>query len=330
MARRRELGATASTKLSRVRVVKDNRGRKAAKLLRDGHAQVQTVTYSFSGGYRWASVRLRLLPSHVTRSDRRHPVVPRDASVGVDAGLGKHFATLNTPVDGLTDLVGHIAASRHLRRALADLADAQRWLKRTTPGSVRHRKALARVQKLHGRTVGRRDTWQQQLAIALTEHAAVVVVEDLNLRGLARRSTAYRFGLSVADAGYAQFVETLTRQSAKRSCTVVKAPRFYPSSKTCSDCGAVKTKLSLSERTYVCTTCNLVLDRDVNAARNLAALGQRTLLAAAQHDPAHDGVSDAGGASSRQTPPARGAAAFATGPARRVKQRVPDAVYAVA
>jgi putative transposase len=155
----------------------------------------------------------------------------------------------------------------------------------------------------------------------------VVVLEDLNLRGMARRSASYRFGLSVADAGFGQFVETLTRQATKRSCTVMAASRFYPSSKTCSACGAVKTKLPLSERTYHCTTCDLVLDRDVNAARNLAALGQRELLVAS----AHDGVSDAGEASSRQTPPTRGAAAFGTATARPrpVKRRVPDPVYAV-
>jgi putative transposase len=50
------------------------------------------------------------------------------------------------------------------------------------------------------------------------------------------------------------------------------AGRFYPSSKTCSGCGAVKAKLTLSERTYVCTACGLMTDRDVNAARNLLAL----------------------------------------------------------
>ena len=53
---------------------------------------------------------------------------------------------------------------------------------------------------------------------------------------------------------------------------LVVADRWYPSSKTCSGCGTVKAKLALSERTYTCTTCGLVLDRDVNAARNLAAL----------------------------------------------------------
>ena len=57
------------------------------------------------------------------------------------------------------------------------------------------------------------------------------------------------------------------------------ADRWYPSSKTCSACGTVKTKLALSERTYRCQSCGLVLDRDLNAARNLAALAAETATA---------------------------------------------------
>ena len=53
---------------------------------------------------------------------------------------------------------------------------------------------------------------------------------------------------------------------------LVIADRFYPSSKTCSGCGAVKAKLALSERTYGCDACGLVMDRDLNAARNLLEL----------------------------------------------------------
>ena len=164
-----------------------------------------------------------------------------------------------------------------LRRALKDLAVAQRAFKRTIPGSRRHAKALARVQKLHGRVAARRETWQQHLAIALTEHAQAVGVETLNLRGMARKTKGFRFSRSVGDNGFGLFVELLTRQAAKRGCAVVKADRFYPSSKTCSDCSAVKTKLPLSEREYTCTACGLRLDRDVNAARNLAALARTEL-----------------------------------------------------
>jgi len=144
---------------------------------------------------------------------------------------------LAKPLSGVTDEVGHLDAPLFLRRALSDLAVAQRAYKRTTPGSARHAKALARVQQLHGRVAARRETWQQHLAITLTEHASVIGVETLSLRGMARRTRGFRFGRSVADNGFGLFVELLTRQAAKRGAAVVKADRFYPSSKTCSDCG---------------------------------------------------------------------------------------------
>jgi transposase len=149
----------------------------------------------------------------------------------------------------------------------------------------------------------------------------------LNLRGMARRKKGYRFGKSVADAGFAQFLQILARQALKRDSVVVPAPKFYPSSKMCSGCGAVKTKLSLSERVYSCSSCGLVIDRHVNAARNLAAYVARALGLVPQQ---YDGVSDAGEASSRQTPPPRGAAAYTTDGVRRVKRRVPESQYATA
>jgi len=271
-AKRRELGGGVG-RLGAVRVVKDNCGRRAAKLIRDGRGQVQDVTYSFSGGHWWASLRMRVPPVAVTQPTR-HRTQTRDASVGVDAGMGRHFATLDAPILGVSDAFGHIDAPMFLRRALMDLALAARTLALTEAGSRRHAKALVRVQRLHGRVAARRATWQQHLAIALTEHAHLVGVETLSLKGMARRKKGYRFGRSIGDNGYGLFVQDLTRQAAKRGSAVVKAGRFYPSSKTCSDCGAVKTKLPLSEREYTCTTCGLSLDRDVNAARNLAALAR--------------------------------------------------------
>ncbi len=326
-ATRRELGSAAVTALASVPVVKDNRGRRAAKLITGGRGQVQEVTFSFSGGYWWASLRMRVLPAAKTQPTR-HPDQSRAAAMGVDAGMGRHFATLAKPLSGVTDEVGHLDAPLFLRRALSDLAVAQRAYKRTTPGSARHAKALARVQQLHGRVAARRETWQQHLAITLTEHASVIGVETLSLRGMARRTRGFRFGRSVADNGFGLFVELLTRQAAKRGAAVVKADRFYPSSKTCSDCGAVKTKLPLSEREYACTACGLRLDRDVNAARNLAALASAGLTRPAGsgipprrlgHPARADGrgscscgVSDAGEASSRQTPAPLGAAALET------------------
>jgi putative transposase len=108
-----------------------------------------------------------------------------------------------------------------------------------------------------------------KLTTRLAREYGTIVVEDLNVAGmLANRRLARR----IADAGFAELRRQLAYKTGWNGGRLVVADRWYPSSKTCSGCGAVKTKLVLSERTYTCTTCGLVLDRDVNAARNLAAL----------------------------------------------------------
>ena len=81
-----------------------------------------------------------------------------------------------------------------------------------------------------------------------------------------------RLAGKIADAGFGLLRRQLAYKMAWHGGRLVVAGRFYPSSKTCSGCGAVKAKLSLSERTYRCGPCGLVIDRDLNAARNLAAL----------------------------------------------------------
>lgn len=100
--------------------------------------------------------------------------------------------------------------------------------------------------------------------------AEVVTEIGSGLNG--RRRKLHRL---LADAGFAEVRRQLTYKTAWRGGTLVVADRWFASSKTCSDCGAVKAKLALSERTFVCTECGVVLDRDLNAARNLAALVER-------------------------------------------------------
>ena len=96
-----------------------------------------------------------------------------------------------------------------------------------------------------------------------------VVAEDLNVAGMTRNRKLAR---AVGDQGFGALRRMLTYKSAWRGGTLVTADRFYPSSKKCSGCGAVKAKLPLSERTYACEHCGLIIDRDVNAARNLLSL----------------------------------------------------------
>jgi putative transposase len=98
-----------------------------------------------------------------------------------------------------------------------------------------------------------------------------VVIEQLNVAGLLRNR---RLARAIADTGLAEQRRLLGYKAIWYGCRLVVADRFFPSSKMCSGCGWVKGKLTLAERTFRCEACETVLDRDLNAARNLAKLVQ--------------------------------------------------------
>ncbi len=94
----------------------------------------------------------------------------------------------------------------------------------------------------------------------------LVAVEDLHVVGMLKN---HCLAQSVSDSNFGEIRRQLEYKSTWHGCHLVVIDRFYPSSKTCSACGDVKAELSLSERTFICEACGVVLDRDVNAAINL-------------------------------------------------------------
>jgi putative transposase len=107
----------------------------------------------------------------------------------------------------------------------------------------------------------------------LAREYGTIVVEDLNVSGMVRNR---RLARVISDAGFGEIRRQLAYKTRWNGGTLVLADRWYPSSKRCSRCGVVKAK-RLSERAYTCTTCGLVLDRDENAAINLASLVKRAV-----------------------------------------------------
>ncbi|MGW5363822.1 RNA-guided endonuclease InsQ/TnpB family protein, partial [Actinopolymorpha pittospori] len=139
--------------------------------------------------------------------------------------------------------------------------------------SKRWQRAAARLARTHARVANLRRDGLHKLTTRLTREHGTVVVEDLNVTGmLANR----RLARHIADAGFAEFRRQLAYKTMWNGGRLLVAGRWYPSSKTCSGCGTVKAKLALAERTYTCQACGLILDRDANAARNLAALAAQT------------------------------------------------------
>jgi IS605 OrfB family transposase len=129
--------------------------------------------------------------------------------------------------------------------------------------------ANPRRNRVHHRVTNLRRDAIHKLTTALAREYGTIVIEDLNVARMVRNRCLAR---AVSDAGFGQIRRQLTYKTTWNGGTLVVADRWYPSSKTCSGCGVVKPKLPLSERIFTCTECGLVMDRDANAASNLASL----------------------------------------------------------
>ena len=235
--------------------------RKLARRLDNGTARIMSATLRRDGG-RWHVA----FCVEVDRAERR-PARPASV-VGVDIGV-KHLAVLST--GELVDNPRHLAAAqarlRRLGRALSRKTGPDRRTGQRP--SMRWHRACARLGRAHARVSNLRRDGLHKLTTRLAREHGTVVVEDLNVAGMLRNRKLARH---IADAGFGELRRQLAYKTEWNGGRLIVADRWYPSSKTCSGCGAVKTKLALSERTYTCTTCGLTLDRDLNAARNLAAL----------------------------------------------------------
>jgi putative transposase len=186
---------------------------------------------------------------------------PTGKTVGVDLGI-KTLATLS---DGTV-----IENPKYLKQQEKRLARQQRVFSRRQKESKNREKAKVKVQKLHRKVrLSRLDTIHQVTA-KLVKNYDCIVIEDLNVKGMVKNR---KLAKAISDVGFGMFRTILTRKCEMygRKLTVVN--RFFPSSKTCSNCGCIKDELSLSERIYKCNDCGFEIDRDLNAAINLKNTG---------------------------------------------------------
>lgn len=157
-------------------------------------------------------------------------------------------------------------AERHLKRL-------QREQSRRKKGGANWRKSVTAVQKAQARVADLRRHLQHEISDYVTRDVRprAIVIEDLNVSGMLSN---HHLARAVADVGFYELRRQIEYKAAWLGIKVVIADRWFPSSKTCNRCGSVRTELSLDERTFVCPDCGFTLDRDLNAALNLAAYGR--------------------------------------------------------
>ena len=197
----------------------------------------------------------------VERDDQTMKQAPKGGAVGIDLGV-KQLATLS---DGTV-----IPNPRALDARLKALRKARKALSRKTMGSARRGKAKERVARLYARVTDARMDAINKATTMIAHTYSVVCIEDLNVAGMMKNRHLAR---SVSDASLGEFRRQLEYKTARTGASLRVVDRWYPSSKTCSNCGTVKAKLSLTERTYKCEHCGLVMDRDLNAAINIKVAG---------------------------------------------------------
>ena len=193
-------------------------------------------------------------------------------TVGVDLGI-KTLAVVATANGEVTE----VPNPRHLGKALRKVRRLSRTVSRRQgpdrrtgqKPSNRWRRADAARNRAVGRVTDQRRDSTHKLTTGLASTYGTIVVEDLHVAGMMKNR---RLARHVADASFAEIRRQLEYKTAWHGGSLIVADRWFASSKTCSECGAVKAKLALSERTYACEACGTVLDRDVNAAVNLARL----------------------------------------------------------
>ncbi len=190
-------------------------------------------------------------------------------TIGVDLGV----LALATLSNGTI-----VPGPKALRQGLRRLRRLSRAHSRKRRGSRNRARAARRLARHQARIAAIRRDHLHKLTTQLAKTHGWIVVEDLNVRGLLGNR---RLARSLADSGFGEFRRQLAYKSQWYGSHLVVADRWFPSSKTCSRCATVKLELQLSERRYHCSNCGLDMDRDLNAAINLAGWAHPAVTASA-------------------------------------------------
>lgn len=182
-------------------------------------------------------------------------------TIGIDLGIKDFIVTSE----------GRKAKNPKIKRNLQkQLSKHQKHLSRKTKGSNRYNKQRIKVAKIHEKITNSRKDFQHKLSHDLVSRYDLISLEDLSVENMIRNR---KLSYSISDASWSEFVSMLEYKCNWYGKKLVKIDKFYPSSKTCSNCDYILEKLPLSTRKWKCPKCSCEHDRDVNAAKNIHRQG---------------------------------------------------------
>ena len=191
-----------------------------------------------------------------------------DKVIGIDLGL-KDFATISNGTEN-----EKVPNPKYLEKSARKLAKGQRQLSKKQKGSKNFIKAKKKVARLHQHVKNQRIDFAHQLSRRLVNENQVIIVEDLNIKGMVKNKHLAR---AISDVGWSRFIAYLNYKLEREGKHLIKIDRWFASSRLCSSCNEKNIMLTLSEREWVCSSCGTRLDRDINASVNIRNEGLNCL-----------------------------------------------------
>ena len=244
--------------LANIRNVKFRCNEKYAQYLQKHHDNIRQATLTrLPCGEYYLSI--------LVDGDLTHKVKETNSSVGIDLGVKDFVITSD----------GEVFNNLHFKKSQANkIKRLQRQLSRKEKGSNNRNKARLKLAKAYKKINDRKQYYLHQVSNTLINENQVICMEDLNVKGMLRN---HKLAESIQEMNFGEFRRMLEYKAKWYGRTVVYVDRFYPSSKTCHNCGYINKELKLSDRRWICPQCGGVIERDHNAALNILDEGLRII-----------------------------------------------------
>jgi len=197
--------------------------------------------------------------------DLTHKVKETNSAVGIDLGIKDFVITSD----------GEVFDNLHFKKTeTKKIKRLQRQLSKKQKGSNNREKARVKLAKLYKKINDRKQYYLHIVSNSLIDENQVICMEDLNVKGMVKN---HNLAESILEMNFGEFRRMLEYKASWYNRKIVFVDRFYPSSKTCNNCGYINKELKLSDRQWICPQCGKVIERDYNAALNILDEGLRII-----------------------------------------------------
>ena len=255
---RRNDYTTYHLSLANIRNVKFRCNEKYAQYLQKHHDNIRQATLTkLPCGEYYLSI--------LVDGDLTHMVKETNSSIGIDLGIKDFVITSD----------GEVFNNLHFKKTETEkIKRMQRQLSRKQKGSNNRNKTRVRLAKVYKRINDRKQYYLHAVSNSLIDENQVICMEDLNVKGMIKN---HNLAESILEMNFGEFRRMLEYKAKWYNRKIVFVDRFYPSSKTCHNCGYINKNLTLNDRQWVCPHCGEVIERDYNAALNILDEGLRII-----------------------------------------------------